>query len=429
MERLKPVSRTVGILVVTMLALIGLMTITRGTPLKRVGHGVHGRAPAVSDSSFRELMALFAGVHLEPGNAVEHLLNGDGTYPRLWQDLRAARQTITIQNYYAKPGKVADTLAAILSNRARAGVQVLLVLDAFGSQSLKKSWVESLESSGVRVGVLRKVKWYSIHNATDRSHVRAYVIDGRVGYTGGFGLADYWLGDGKTDGQWRESNVRFQGPAVNELQAAFAAAWVEATGELLVDQRFFPHQEPAGDITAGVVYMAPTRGSTTAERFLALTIAGASRTLYVANSYFVPDDDFRDLLTAAVGRGVDVRVLTTSEKSDVLVTWYGGRARYPHLLRGGVRIYEYEPTMMHAKTMIVDGVWGSIGAMNFDNRSLVFNNESNLVIWDQGFGAQMDSTFFEDLRLAREITLSEFEKRPWTSRIVELGASMLQRIL
>ena len=428
-ERLKPVSRTIGILVGVTLALIGLMTVTRGTPLKRVVHGVHGRAPAVSDSSFRELMALFVGVHLEPGNAVEMLLNGDGTYPRLWQDLRAARQTITIQNYYSKPGQVADSLAAILSERARAGVEVMLLLDAFGSQSLKKSWVEALQRSGVRVAVLRKVKWYSIHNATDRSHVRAYVIDGRVGYTGGFGLADYWLGDGRKDGEWRESNVRFEGPAVNELQAAFAAAWVEATGDLLVDQRFFPRPEGAGDITAALLYTAPTRGSTTAERFLALSIAGASRTLYVANSYFVPDDDFRELLTTAVARGVDVRVLTTSEKSDVLVTWYGGRARYPHLLRGGVRIYEYLPTMMHAKTMVVDGLWASIGAMNFDNRSLAFNNESNLVIWDRAFGAGMDSTFFADLAFAREIRLAEFTKRPWTVRLVELGASVLQRIL
>lgn len=429
MQRLKPVSRTVGIMIVALFALIGVLSLTRGTPLKRVVHGVHGRAPGVSDSSFRELMALFVGVHLESGNAVEHLLNGDGTYPRLWQDLRAARQTITIQNYYSRPGKVADTLAAILSERARAGVQVLLLLDAFGSQSLKKSWADSLERAGVRVAILRKLKWYSIHNASDRSHVRAYVIDGRVGYTGGFGIADYWLGDGRTDGHWRESNVRFQGPAVNELQAAFSAAWVEATGELLVDRRFFPRQELAGDITAGLVYMAPTRGSTTAERFLALTIAAAGRSLYIANSYFVPDDDFRGLLTAAVSRGVDVRVLTTGEKSDVLVTWYGGRARYSRLLRGGVRIYEYQPSMMHAKTIVTDGVWGSIGAMNFDNRSLAFNNESNLVVWDRRFGAQMDSVFFNDLRFAREITLADFEKRPWTTRLIELGASVLQRVL
>lgn len=429
MQRLKPLGRTLSIIVVALLALIGLLSLTRGTPLRHVVNTVGGRPPSVSDSSFRDLMTLFTGVHLEPGNRVQQLLNGDGTYPLLWADLRAARQTITVQNYYSKPGAVADSLAAILSERARAGVNVRLLLDAFGSQSLKRSWADDLERAGVRVALLRKLKWYSVHNAGDRSHVRAFVIDGRIGYTGGFGLADYWLGNGRTKDQWRESNVRFEGPAVGELQAAFAAAWVEATGELLVDQQLFPKPAPVGNTTAGLLYTAPTRGSTAAERFLALTIAGATRTLYVANSYFVPDDDFRDLLVAAAVRGVDVRVLTASHKSDVLITWYGGRARYPSLLRGGVRVYEYQPTMMHAKTIVADGVWGTIGAMNFDNRSLAFNTESNLVVWDQAFGALMDSTFLEDLRFSRELTLDSFAKRPWSARMVELAASVFQRLL
>jgi cardiolipin synthase len=182
-------------------------------------------------------------------------------------------------------------------------------------------------------------------------------------------------------------------------------------------------------VTAGLLFAAPTRGTTNGERFLALTIAGASRTLYAANSYFVPDDDFRELLTGAVARGVDVRILTPSHKSDVLTTWYAGRARYVSLLRGGVRIYEYQPTMIHAKTIVVDGVWGTIGSMNFDNRSLAFNDESNLVVWDRAFGALMDSTFLDDLRRSREITLNEFQKRPWTARMVELAASVFQRLL
>ena len=168
---------------------------------------------------------------------------------------------------------------------------------------------------------------------------------------------------------------------------------------------------------------------TPAERFLALSIAGASRTLYISNSYFVPDDDFRQLLMAAVARGVDVRVLTVSKETDVMTTWYAGRARYTALLRGGVRIYEYQPTMMHAKTIVADGIWGSVGSMNFDNRSLAFNNESNLVVWDRAFGARMDSTFLDDLRYAREITLPEFKKRPWTERMVEVGSSLLSRLL
>ena len=435
MIRLRPLARTLGLIAVIALALIGLLSLTRGTPLSHVDFGSRKRPPTVADPTFRDMIALMSNIAFEPGNRVEQLLNGDGTYPRLWADLRAARRTITLQMYYAKPGAVADTLAVVLSERAKAGVRVLLLLDAFGASSLKKEWKENLERAGVEVALLRKLKWYQLHNAMDRSHVRVVVVDGRVGYTGGFGVADYWLGDARNPDEWRETSVRFEGPAVFELQAAFAAGWVEATGELLVDESFFPRRGaaaaaalPDGHI-AGVLFTGTTTGSTDAERFLAMTIAGAARTLYVTNSYFVPDDDFRALLVDAAQRGVDVRVLTVSDETDIRTTWYAGRARYTELLKGGVRVYEYQPTMLHSKTLVADGLWSTIGSMNFDNRSLVFNNESNLVVWNREFGGTMDSTFMRDLTRAREITLAEFSKRPWTSRMIEMGASVLQRIL
>ena len=432
MTRLKPLAVTFGVLVVSTLTLIGLLSITRGSPLRDVVYGARSRPPTVSDSSFKDFVELFAGVHLEPGNGVQQLLNGDGTYPRLWADLHSARTAITVQMYYSLPGVVADSMAAILKERARAGVRVLFLLDAFGSQTLKEEWVEDLRRAGVDVAILRKLRWYSIHNASDRSHVRVVVVDGRVGYTGGFGLADYWLGGGHKKDEWRETNVRFEGPAVMELQAAFAAAWVEATGELLVDEKIFPRwafKAHPGTKTAALLFTSPTTGSTAAERFLALSIAGAAHSLYITNSYFVPDDDFRELLIDAAHRGVDVRVLTVSDETDVRATWYAGRARYEELLRNGVRIFEYQPAMMHSKTLVTDGVWSTIGSMNFDNRSLVFNNESNVLVWDRAFGAMMDSTFKDDMRYSREIKLDEFRRRPLTDRIVELGSSILSRVL
>jgi len=439
MTRLKPLAVTLGSLLLASLAMIGLLSITRGTPLRRVVYGPLTTPPAVSDSAFRDIMALFSGVHLEHGNQVEQLLNGDGTYPRLWADLRGARQTITVQMYFSKPGKVADTLAAILSERARAGVRVLLLLDAFGSQSLKKSWADRLTESGVQVALLRKLKWYSINNASDRSHVRVVVVDGRVGYTGGFGLADYWLGGGRAKDEWRETvGARYEWSDRLELRGGVSYS-NKATGQLIVGASFFPRDafhalgadtaSVPSSVIAGLLFTAPTTGSTPAERFLALTIAGARRTLYVANSYFVPDDDFRRGLILAARRGVDVRILTVSDETDVRTTWYAGRARYESLLQGGVRIFEYQPTMMHAKTIVADGIWSSIGSMNFDNRSLAFNNESNLVVWDSRFGAQLDSTFVDDLRFAREIHLPQFQRRPITERLIELSASILSRVL
>ena len=433
MLRVKRVGVVLGVLLVIVLSLIGILSITRGTPVKAVvAIGDHEGPPAVGDSLFTESIELYTGLHLTSGNAAELALNGDGLYPQLWRDLRAARRTITVQMYYSQPGAVADTLAAILKERARAGVRVLLVLDAFGSQNLKEEWADSLRAAHVELALLRQLHWYSLHNASDRSHVRVVVVDGEIGYTGGFGLADYWLGDGRHEGQWRETNVRFEGPSVMGLQAAFAAAWAECTGELIAGDIFFPKSaftKVDGGMEAGVFFSSPTTGSTPAERFIALSIASARRTLYVSNSYFVPDDDFRRLLKAARARGVDVRILTVSKETDVKTTWWAGRSRYEELLRAGVRIYEYQPTMMHAKTFIIDGMWGSIGSMNFDNRSLAFNNESNFVFLDKPVGAQMDSVFMDDLTRSKEITLAEFQRRPWYDRIIENGAAVFSRLL
>ena len=432
MLRVKRVGVVLGILVVGALVLVGILSITRGTPVKAVvAIGDKQGPPLITDSLFSRVMELYTGLHLTRGNAVVQMNNGD-VYTQLWKDLRAAKHTITVQMYYSQPGAVADTMAAILEERARAGVRVLFVLDAFGSQNLKRDWADSLRAAHVELGLLRQLHWFTLHNASDRSHVRVVVIDGEVGYTGGFGLADYWLGDGKHKDQWRDSNARFEGPAVMGLQAAFAAAWAECTGELIAGDTFFPKKAFTtmdGGVEAGVFFSSPTTGSTPAERFNALSIASARRTLYVTNSYFVPDDDFRKLLIMARQRGVDVRILTVSKETDVKTAWWAGRSRYEELLKGGVRIYEYQPAMMHSKTFIVDGMWGSIGSMNFDNRSLAFNNESNLVFLDAGFGAQLNATFMDDLTRSQEILLPEFVKRPWYDKAIENGAALMSRLL
>jgi len=431
MSKVKTAGLSVLAIVVLGLALIGALTVTRGTPVGAVVTLSDSGPPAITDSLFERTFELFTGTHIFPGNKVEAALNGDGTYPRLWADLRSAQHTITIQMYYSLPGKVADTIATILRERARAHVRVLFLVDAFGSQHLTKGWLDSLRQAGVEVARLRKLRWFTIHDAGDRSHVRVVVVDGRVGYTGGFGIADYWLGDGHHEDQWRESNVRFEGPAVMQLQAAFSAAWAEATGELVTGPLFFPLTgfQSVGPTHAGLLYTAPTTGSTPAERFLALTISGAKQTLYISNSYFVPDDDFRRLLERAAKRGVDVRILTVSSKTDVKTTWYAGRYRYEELLRNGIKVYEYQPTMLHTKSIVVDGVWSSVGSMNFDNRSMAFNNESNLVVLDSTFGAEMNATFLDDLRYAKEIRLAEFERRSAWSKMLEAGATLLSRLL
>ena len=415
------------------LALVGLLSVTRGTPVRRVVAIDRSRAlPAVSDSTFARAVEVTAGIDLDPGNRVDLLENGDGTYPRLWADIDRAQHTLTVQWYYAQPGTMADSFATHVVARARAGVKVLLVMDAFGAQNLKDTaWDSTLVAAGVRLAWLRPVHWYSLHKANFRSHARALVVDGRVGYTGGYGLADYWWGDGRSPDQWRETNVRVEGPAVIQIQAAFAAAWAEATGELLSGDLFFPRIAPAADasMAVGLLYAMPTTGSTNAERFMALSIASARQRLWIANSYFVPDDDFRNLLTDAARRGVDVRILTAGEATDIKSTLWAGRARYQELLEVGVRVYEYKPTMMHSKTFVIDGLWSTVGSLNFDNRSLAFNNETNLVVLDRDFGARMERMFLEDLEHSDEITLAEHRKRGVRARIFETGANFLSRLL
>jgi cardiolipin synthase A/B len=427
--------KVTGIVIVTLLllafALIGALYLFRGTPVSSVRTFGQMPPPAVSDPLFRRTMELLAGVTLQTGNTFEVRSNGDETYPQLWEDLRSAKSTITLQMYYANPGKVADTIKAILIERARAGVRVLFLQDAIGAQNLSEEFQDSLRAAGVQVAIFRPPRWYQLDKAGHRSHMRVAIVDGRLGWTGGFGIDDKWMGDGRTKGSWRETNSRFVGPSVLQLQAAFAAGWAEATGELITGNLFFPPGEFAseGDQYGGVLHMAPTIGSTPAERFLALSIEGARQTLYIANGYFVPDDDFRLMLTAAAQRGVDVRILTASEKTDIKTTWYASRRRYEELLRGGVRVYEYQPTMMHAKTFVIDGVWCTIGTMNFDNRSLAFNDESNVVAFDRSLGTAMQAIFLEDLKHAKEIKLEEFLQRPMHQKLFEHGAHLLSRLL
>ena len=412
-------------------ALIGVLYLFRGTPVATVRTFGKAPPPAVSDPLFRRTVELMAGMSMEGGNTIEVRINGDNTYPKLWEDLRSARNSLTLQMYYCNPGKVADTLKNILIDRARAGVRVLFLQDAIGSQNLSDEWQDSLRAAGVQVSIFRPPRWYQLDKLSHRSHIRVVVVDGHVGWTGGFGIDDKWLGDGRTNDSWRDTNARFIGPAVMQLQATFAAGWAESTGELITGDLFFPREEfqGNGDDFGALLHMAPTIGSTPAERFLALSLAGARRTMYIANSYFVPDDDFRRMLVEAAKRGVDVRILTASKKTDTKTTWFAGRRRYEELLEGGVRVYEYQPSMMHAKTFVIDGAWSSIGTMNFDNRSLAFNDESNIVAYDRPLGATMDAIFLEDLKYAQEIKLEEFRKRPAYQRLFENAAHLLSRLL
>jgi cardiolipin synthase len=416
------------IVVVLVVAIIGLLFITRGTAVHRVrAVGGDGVPVSPAEPAFPLTVALLAGTPIVSGNRVELMLNGEGTFPRLWADLRGAQRSITIQMYYANMGRVADTLAAVLEERSRAGVVVYLLYDAFGS-SLPKSYLAHLRAARVHAVPFRPLRFANLWVVQNRAHVRGIVVDGRVGWTGGFGIDDKWLGTGKRPGEWRETNVRFEGPTVRQLQAAFVAAWSEATGELLTG-RMSVDTFAGGVSRAGLLYTAPTLGSTPAERYLALSIAGARERLYITNAYFAPDQNFLTLLTEAARRGVDVRILVGGPSTDVRTARLAAHARYEALLEAGARVYEYLPTTLHAKTFVVDGLWVSVGTMNFDNRSLALNDESTLMVLDRAAGLRMEEVFQDDLAQAREIDLPTFRRRPWPEHVAEWGANLMTRLL
>lgn len=425
--------------VVLLLALVGVLTLVRHPAPARVRTvDASTVMPPVASVEFVRTAALLTGTTLHAGNHLELLKDGAGTYPRLWADMRGARRSLTVQLYYITPGALLDTLALVLVERARAGVDVRFLWDDVGAD-IPDPVQAALRRGGVRTAVFRPVKWYSLHKAQNRSHARLVVIDGAVGYTGGFGIDDRWRGRGRVPEEWRDTNVRVGGPVVSQLQAAFAAGWAEATGELLAGDRFFGDSAVVmvdtaaapvlGPALAGVLFSVSSLGATRGQRLVSVTATAARERLWITNAYFVPTRELIDLLAGAARRGVDVRLLLPGRYTDVPLTRWAARSHYERLLRAGVRIYEYRPSMVHAKTMVADGRWISVGTMNLDARSFVHNDEINLLAWDAEAGRALEAMFLEDLRHSRQIRAASFGRRPWQQRVQEFIGRHMTKVL
>lgn len=419
-----------SLLVLLLLAVLvhRVSEVVRGTPVEVV---VAAGGLRVGDPTFPERAAALSDTDVRPGHVVE-LLVDDAVYERMLPELGTARASITFMTYYCKDGEIGRRLASVLAERARAGVRVRFLGDDFGCGDLLGPMSDSLRAAGGEIAAFRPVRWYALHRAQHRMHARTVVIDGSVGYTGGFGVDDKWVADQPGDPMWRETSVRVVGPAVRTMQATFAAAWTEASGALIAGDAYFaPADAPAAApaVRAGFLRSRPGMGPTAAERYMALTVAGAERTLYLANSYFVPTPELEAQLLDASARGVDVRLLVPGPITDVPTVRWAGRAAYEALLQGGVRIWEYRPSMMHAKTLVADGLWASVGSLNLDNRSLRLNQEAALLVYDSVFGARMDSLFLADLAEAREVTLEAHRARPLRLKILDALVALLAPLL
>ena len=360
------------------------------------------------------------------GNRIEVLLNGD-TFPVMLRDIRSAKSTITFAQYLFEGGELARQFAEAFAERCRAGVQANILLDSHGSGKTPAEILALMRDAGCHVEFFRRVEApailfpWKLLQYNYRSHRRILVIDGRVGFTGGYGIADTWKGDGRTDKYWRDTNARIEGPVVKFLQASFAESWLETTAIALGGEGYFPRLQPIGKLPAQIVSSSPAGGSFQNYMLFLLSINSARNSILITNPYFIPDAVMTEALLKAVSRGVRVIVLAPG-KIDSRLTYVASRSHYGQLLRGGIEIYEYQAALMHAKTMVVDGVWATIGSTNFDNRSFALNQELNLTVYDGVLTRRLEEIFREDLKYAKKITYEEWEDRSVFERVWELFA-------
>jgi cardiolipin synthase A/B len=374
----------------------------------------------VTDATF--LPSALPGPPMTAGNQIEILENGEGIFPEMLKAITSAKKTVNFEAYIFWSGEVSSRFRDAFIERAQHGVEVRILLDGLGStrRKLKQADVDALRKAGCRVEFFHSPKPWMVWVVNHRNHRRVMVVDGKVGFTGGVGFADEWAGNADSPEHWRDTQIRVEGPAVRGLQRAFQENWSEVTGEALVGDEFFPDLPAAGPLSAAVVPSSPLAAMSGAGRVYAIAIAAASKEIWIANSYFVPDDDTSRLLVAAEKRGVDVRIMVPSDKhNDVPATRAAGRAAFGPLLGGGVKMFEYQPTMFHPKTMVVDGIFSTVGSANFDDRSFHLNEEINVFVYDREFAKRMRDGFERDMEQCREYTLEMWEHRSPVKRFTE----------
>ena len=380
---------------------------------------------AVDDAQFLRTMNVLLGPQLMPGNRAQALVNGDQIFPAMLEAIGGARSTITMETYIYWSGEIGARFTEALAERARAGVKVHVLFDAVGSGKVDKEHVRRLEAAGVEVRKYNPLRWHSIARMNNRTHRKILVVDGRVGFTGGVGIGDEWTGDAQDPAHWRDTHFRVEGPAVAQMQAAFVENWIETTGVVLHGAEYFPVLRRAGREIAQFFVSSPGGGGESMQLMYMLSIAAARKSIRLSASYFVPDDNEVRMLAAAAKRGVKVQIIVPGEHIDSEVVRRASRASWGELLRAGVTIHEFAPTMYHVKVMIVDDLWVSVGSTNFDTRSFSTNDEANLNVYDRAFAAAQARIFAADLARSRRVALEDWEKRPWSEKLWEHTMGLL----
>lgn len=400
--------------VLTLAATLLVLNFTSGE--KKLDEQVK-REYGLHDAQYQRALGVMLGPPITGGNRFEAFQNGDEIFPPMLAAIRGARRSITFETYIYWSGDIGRQFADALSERARAGVKVHVLLDWVGSAKVDADFVREMESAGVQIRKFHKPSWYDIARMNNRTHRKLLVVDGRTGFTGGVGIAPEWTGHAQDAGHWRDSHYKVEGPVVAQMQAVFMDNWVKVSGDVLHGETYFPPIASAGDGRAQMFSSSPSGGSESMHLMYLLAITAARHTIHLSNSYFVPDELALKALIAAAKRGVDVRIITPGPIIDSDVVRAASRERWGELLKAGIRMAEYQPTMYHVKALIVDSLLVSVGSTNFDNRSFILNDEANLNILDAGFARQQEAVFEDDWKHAREVTLQAWENRPLKEKI------------
>ena len=384
------------------------------------------RLYSTSDPQFRRAIGSLVGPALIGGNRAQEFLNGDQIFPAMLDAIRGAKKSITFETYIYWSGDIGRAFAEALTERAKAGVKVHVLLDWIGSAKIDESFLDEMRAGGVEIQKFHKPSWYAVVRLNNRTHRKLLVVDGNTGFTGGVGIAPKWTGNGQDADHWRDSHFRIEGPVVAQMQAVFMENWLKVSGLVMHGDAYFPMLATVGDTDAQVFSSSPSGGSESMQLMYQLSITAASKSIDLSSAYFVPDELTTKALTDALKRGVKIRIITPGEIIDTETVRAASRGTWGPLLKAGAEIYEYQPSMYHCKVMIVDNLMVSVGSTNFDNRSFRLNDEANLNVYNTAFATKQTGIFEDDLRRSRRVTYEAWADRPFNEKVKERLALLLE---
>ena len=407
--------------VVTVITVLVIMNFTTGE--KKIERKLENHY-SIDDPQFARSMSALMGPAFLNGNEVKVLINGDKIFPEMIHAIHQAKETITFETFIYWDDKIGQEFANALIERAKAGVKVHVLLDWLGSVKMEQKQLDKMVASGVEIQRYHKPHWTHLTRLNNRTHRKLLVIDGKLGFTGGVGIADQWRGDARNPNEWRDTHFKVTGPVVGQMQAVFLDNWIKSKGQVLHHQKYFPAIEKTGNMPAQMFSSSPNGGGDSMVLMYAMAITAAKDSIDLSSAYFVPDEFSMKALIAAAKRGVKIRIITPGKYIDTDLVRRASRAGWGEMLKANIKIAEYAPTMYHCKVLIVDDLMVSVGSTNFDNRSFRLNDEANLNVLDKKFALDQKQIFESDWLKSKQINYDQWLERPLWEKMLEKTSSL-----